>query len=122
MNGALFFGVTGLPKNRWVLCIGLVLVGLLHTNTGVRTMAGSQWSRLLASIESQRSQFNDLRLKTTEMVKKLLPCPVSTPAVGFSTLPVQFSLPRINSVSVPTPDLSLLGADLLSIERHGRGR
>jgi hypothetical protein len=102
--------------------VGLVLVGLLHTNTGVRTMAGSQWPRLLASIESQRSQFNDLLLKTTEMVKKLLLCPVSTPEVGFSALPVQFSLPRINGVSVPTPDLSLLGADLLSIERHGRGR
>jgi hypothetical protein len=74
-------------------------------------MTRSQWSRLLASIESQRSQSNDLLLKATEMVKRLFLCPAGTPAVEFST-PVQLSLPQTNSVFVPTPDLSLLSADL----------
>jgi hypothetical protein len=71
-----------------------------------------QWSKLLASIESQRSQFNDLLLKATETVKKLFLYPASTPVVKFSTLPVQLSLPQPNGVSVPTPNLSPLSADL----------
>ena len=75
-------------------------------------MTGPQWSRLLASVESRRPQFNDLLLKATEMVKKFFLCPASTPAVEFSTLPVQLSFPQTNSVSVPTPDLSPPSADL----------
>ena len=40
--------------------------------------------------------------------------PASTPAVEFSTLPVQLSLqlPQTNGVSVPTPNLFPLSADL----------
>jgi hypothetical protein len=75
-------------------------------------MTVPQWSKLLALIESQRSQFNDSLLKATETVKNLFLYPASTPAVEFSTLPVQLSLPQTNGVSVPTPNLSLLSADL----------
>jgi hypothetical protein len=75
-------------------------------------MTVAQWSKLLASIESQRSQFNDSLLKATETVKKLFLYPASTPAFEFSTLPVQLSLPQTNGVSVPTPNLSLLSANL----------
>jgi hypothetical protein len=72
-------------------------------------MTGLQWSRLLASIESRISQFNDLLLKATELVKKFFLCPASTPAVEFSTLPVQLSS---NDVSIPTPDLPQLTPDM----------
>jgi hypothetical protein len=75
-------------------------------------MTVPQWSKLLALIESQRSQFNDSLLKATETVKNLFLYPASTPAVEFSTLPVQLSLPQTNGVSVPTPNLSPLSADL----------
>ena len=70
------------------------------------------WSKLLALIESQRSQFNDSLLKATETVKKLFLYPASTPAFEFSTLPIQLSLPQTNGVSVPTPNLFPLSADL----------
>jgi hypothetical protein len=46
------------------------------------------------------------------MIKKFFLCPTSTPAVEFSTLLVQLSFPQANSVSVPTPDLSPLNANL----------
>jgi hypothetical protein len=46
------------------------------------------------------------------LTDKLFLCPANTPAVEFSTLPVQISLPQTNGVSVSTPDLSLLSADL----------
>jgi hypothetical protein len=75
-------------------------------------MTGPYWSKLLASIESGRSRFNNSLLKATEMVKKFFLCPASTPVVEFGTLPVQLSLPQTNGVSVPTPDLSPLSADL----------
>jgi hypothetical protein len=74
-------------------------------------MTGPQWSRLLASVESRRPQFNDLLLQATETVKRFFLCPASTPAVEFSTLPVQLSFPQTNGVSIPTPDLSPLTAD-----------
>src|SRR5947207_2367409 len=46
------------------------------------------------------------------MIKKFFLCPTNTPAVEFSTLPVQLSFPQANSVSVSTPDLSPLNANL----------
>jgi hypothetical protein len=46
------------------------------------------------------------------MVKKFFLYPANTPAVEFSTFPIQLSFPQANCVSVPTPDLSPLNTNL----------
>src|SRR2546430_5213213 len=50
-----------------------------------------------------------------EMIKKFFLYPTNILTIEFNTLPVQLSFPQANCVSVPTPDLSPLSANLYQL-------
>jgi hypothetical protein len=74
------------------------MVWLTGCNTSVRMTTEADWSRLLDSIESRRSKFEDLLLRATEIVEKFFLHSTSTPVVDFGAFPMQLPM-RQSSVS-----------------------